>query len=465
MTDTTTSQPGQIQKPTSLALSICVGWGLGSVGVAMMYGVTNLLILRFMTDYLGIAAVAGGLVIGVSKLYDAITDPIMGVVSDRTKSRWGRRRPYMFFGGFLLAASMILLFNVPAFESTTNTLLYMLILMLFYATAYTIFNVPYLAMPAEMTEGYHERSFLISFRVYGVAAAGIFGLFGGPMLIELYGGGQAGHAAMAWVLGAIILVSALASFWMTRDAPFTEESASTKYTFREQFSTAIENKPYLLLLGSKLAGLFGFALSQPAIAFFYTNVLEVTDDFLGYYFLVFYISMIGSQSFWIRVSKVRGKKLIFMLCIALNMLGNLSWLLAGPEEPFSVMLLRALLLGFIGGGSLLMGQSMLPDTIEYDYRRTGLRREGIFAAFFTTIEKLAYTIGPAVTGIFLGAMGYISSKGAQDIVQPDSAITAIYICVGVIPATMGIFGLLFLSAYDLTEEKLKSTVRVSMKRS
>ena len=121
--------------------------------------------------------------------------------------------------------------------------------------------------------------------------------------------------------------------------------------------------------------------------------------------------------------------------------------------------LRGIAGGFGSSGMLLMAGSMLPDTMEYDFRRTGLRREGIFSGIYTTIEKVAFALGVTVLGVFLGAMGYIQSTGAP-VTQPPSAITAIYLCVGVAPLVTSILSCLFLWNYDLSETKLKTQTAV-----
>lgn len=461
MTDATPETAGAtgaalLNPERTLPLTVCVGWGVGSLGMAIMFGLINTFALKFMADHLAIAAGVAGLLLGVSKIYDGFTDPLMGVISDKTNTKMGRRRPYLLIGAFLLAASMVFMFNVPDFAQPSSAVIYMTAMLLLYATAYTVFNVPYLAMPAEMTEGYHERSYLMSFRVYGIAAAGFVGLAAGPMIIDGYGGGRAGFEAMAWIMGGAVLLSSLACFYFTKDAPFKHKIQTSKYTMKDQIRLAAENRPFMWLMLSKLCGLVGAALSAPAKAFFFPLVLGASLTSFGYYWIAFYIAMIVSQPFWLRYGKNHGKRNIFMFALLATVVVNLTWLLATPQEAYVITIIRGVFLGFFGGATLLMGQAMLPDTMEYDLRRTGLRREGIYAGFYTTIEKFSYAIGPAITGIVLGAMGYVASKGAP-VEQPDSAILAVYICAAGLPALMGVLGALSLTRYDLTEEKLKAT--------
>ena len=440
---------------------MCVGWGAGSLGVAVASGAVSALVLRYMTDFLAIGAAAGGLLIAASKIYDAITDPVMGIVSDRTSSKRGRRRPFLLAGGLLLALSLVMIFNAPNFSGVTGAMIYMTAALLLHATAYTVFNVPYLAMPAEMTANYHERSYLISFRVYAISFAGMLGLFVGPTIIASFDDGRVGHGVMAWVLAGFVVASTLICFQATRDAPFTQATKKKTYSPREEVALVLQNRPFLVLVGVKLCALLGLAMSMPAIAFFFSQVLNFSDAYLGIYFLSFYIAMMGSQSLWLSLGRRWGKRLTYMVALWAKVAVTMSWLMAGSDEPLVVMLIRAFLLGLTGGGTLLMGQSLLPDTIEYDFRRTGLRREGIFAGVFTTVEKFAYAFAPAITGIFLGAMGYVSSTGDVDAAQPDSAILAIYIAVAIVPSVMSAVAAVLLFAYDLDEHRLKATGNVT----
>ena len=461
------SENNSIKEPgieTSLPLSVCMGWGVGSLGMAIMYALVSTFALSFMVNHLSIAAGLAGLLIGLTKIYDGFTDPLMGIISDKTHTRIGRRRPYLLLGAILLSLSMFFMFNVPGSIPNNYAAAYMCLILLLYATGYTVFNVPYLAMTAEMTSGYHERARLMSFRVYGIAAAGFIGLAVGPILMDKFGGGREGFEVMAFVMAITVLVSSLLCFWFTKKAPFKNHIGSTQYTVKEQIRLASENQPFLWLMLSKLFGLLGSALSAPAKAFFFPLVLGASLTSFGYYWIAFYTAMMASQPFWLRQAKRFSKRDIFMLGLLLTVIVNLTWLLASPQEPYFITLVRGAALGFLGGGTLLMGQSMLPDTMEYDFRTTGLRREGVYAGFYTTIEKFAYAIGPAITGAALATMGYIASSDGIQTAQPDSAIIAIYICAAGLPSLTGILGALCLTRYNLTEEMLQKLKKTHLKR-
>lgn len=441
-----------------LPRSVCIGWGLGTLGPVTVLTATNVLLLRYLTDYVGIAAALASSLIAFSKILDAFLDPAMGWVSDRTNSKMGRRRPYLLLGGLLLAIAVVGVFAIPDIEDYTLRATYVGAVLIFYAIAYTVFNIPYLSMPAEMTTDYHERSYLMSFRVYGVALSTIAASVLGPMILSALGGDAYAHAMMSLVFVPIILVSAYVCFAATRTAPFAEKPEKSHYPVADQIRSVIANKPFFVLITVKFLTLLSLGV-QAVFAFFFTYVLQLSDSWLGQYFLASSIAMILAQPLWLKLAKSNGsKRNTYIIALAISVPVFLSWLLAAPNDPAWHIYLRAVLTGACGGGAILMGQSLLPDTMEYDYRRTGMRREGIFAGVYTTVEKLSGAIGISIVGAFLGASGYVQSRGS-DVVQPQSAIDAIYLTMGCLPALISFLGAVALIFYDLTEQKLKATVQ------
>ncbi|MCE7796263.1 glycoside-pentoside-hexuronide (GPH):cation symporter [Sphingobium sufflavum] len=445
-------------KGVRLPLLACIGWGAGTLAVAALFNSVNVLLLRYLVDHVGIGAALAGSLIALSKLYDAVIDPFVGAASDRSRSRHGRRRPFVLAGGLMLAAAALLLFNVPTSLSPSLVLAYVVFGLLFYSTAYAVFSVPYMAMPAEMTADYHERSRLISFRVYAVGAASLVATFVGPTLIARGGGGQSGHTLMSLFVAALAVAGCLFCFRATRDAPFHYGNSHERLGFVQKLRLLADNKPFVLLLIIKLLQLMALAVTQAAMPFLFKQVLHFSDATLGLYFLVFYISMMLSQQVWVRVGRNWGKRRVYLIATIFYALAYMSWFFLQPGEAIAITLMRAVGLGVTGGAVLLFGQSLLPDTMEWDYRRTGMRREGMLSAVYTIIEKLAYALGAALTGILLGASGYVQATGGTSVVQPDSAIDAIYFLASICPMILLALSCVALAYYDLSEEKLAAAV-------
>lgn len=440
-----------------IPLAVAIGWGVGTVVPSIMFNITNIWLMPYMTNFMGIAAAAAGGIFFVSKVYDAVTDPLMGVISDKTRTRWGRHRPYLIFGALVSALSILALFAPPSAVSGDMAVWYMLFALILYSTGYTIFNVPYLAMPAEMTQSYHERSFLMSWRVTAIQVAQIAALIGSSFLLSIFGDDRQGYAIVAWIMAGLIVLAGCTSFGMTAKARFHEVPHGPTPPFREQLRTVAGNKPFLQLVGIKFMMLLANSFSFGAYAYFVLRVLQETTDTMGYMFIASTSSALLAIPVWLRISKVIGKQKSLMIACSILALTSVSWLFAGPGDPLIMILLRPFGTGIAAAGMLMIGQSMLPDTIEYDRRRTGLERAGVFAGIYTTAEKMAYAFGPALTGFLLSSMGYVSGTQGMAIEQPESAITAIYIAIGVAPGVCLLGAISLIKFYKLDEEKLKAT--------
>ena len=330
--------------PARLSVSLAIGWGLGSLAIGILFNTTGMLLLRYLTDYVGLAAGLAGLLIAVSKIYDALTDPLMGWISDNTRSRLGRRRPWLLAGTLLCGLALVALFNVPAGWSGAALVAWVVVVLIFYATAYTVFTVPYMAMPAEMTTDYHERSRLIAFRVAFIGAAQLVAGYAAPMLILAFGDGRRGHSRMSVVLAAALVVFGLACFWMTRTARATTVGNSTgvglaspgtaaaRIGFGEQLRAVAGNRPFLILILSKLALLLAIASFGATFAYFVVHVLKATYALLGTFTVVSTITMFASLPLWLRLIKLTDKRRTFMLAATAYALLSFSWLLAGRRS-------------------------------------------------------------------------------------------------------------------------------------
>jgi GPH family glycoside/pentoside/hexuronide:cation symporter len=439
----------------TLPLSLRIGWGIGGLGSYTILSTSSLLLVFFMSTALGIDPAVAGTAIFVSKLYDMALNPLVGTLSDRHVSRWGRRRPFLLVGAVLSPAALVLMFNVPPFESDAATLGWMVATLVLLATGYTFFNVPYLSMPAEMTDGFHERTVLMSWRVFFVSIATIVSTAAAPALIEAFGGGRAGFAAMSWLVGGVCCFAMIACFAGTAGARRTGRTTE-RPGLAEQARLVLENQPFRMFIGAKLLQLVGLSASSTALAFLIVTVLGRGNFGLAEFGIASTVGTIASMPGWVRLARQFGKREIYIASIVVFAATKLSWLLATPHESHAVFIARALLTGITAGGIMLLGTSLLPDCAEYDWRRTGLRREGLYAGFYSFVEKLAFALGPLLSGAILSAGGFVKSAGGPPPVQPDSAVVAVFVASTVIPAVAPLLSILFLARYRLDEAQLRA---------
>ena len=438
--------------PATSNFKLFIGWGIGTLGASLLLNGFSFLALYYLTTVLGLGAALAGTLIGVSKVWDVFTNPLMGMVSDRTETRWGRRRPFLLVGAVVSGLAFAGLYSLGT-TSFSNSLPVITLLLIALGTGYTIFNVPYMAMPSEMLDDYHERTKLMSYRVFFIGIGTLVGGAAGQRIVELAGGGAEGYAFMGMAVGAGIFLFMAATFFGTAGARFTLRS-KVRYPFSEQLRLGLANRPFSMLLGCKFTQLFGLASNTATALFVIRFVMEKENPgvWLLWFGIASMLMQILSIPLWLRVTKLFEKRRTYIFSSVLFILASLSWLLANPAEPLWFFLLRAAVKGLAAGGLLLMGQSMLPDTIEYDYRSTGLRREGIYSGLYSIVEKAAFAISPAILGVALAYFGF-DSKAA---VQTGEAVDGIRHAAALLPALYFALSLPFLFAYRLTESKLRA---------
>ncbi len=432
-----------------------LGWAAGGHGTSVMIGVLTLFLLNYLTDNVGIGILVASQIIFVVRMYDLVTDPVMGIISDRSGSRIGRRRPYLLVGAITSFVAFVMLFNLPQFASTGALAAYVTLVLVLYSTAYTIFNVPHLAMPAEMTLDYHERTRLMSCRlVFFITAILVLSIAGGQILSKL--GEARGYPVFGWAIGATVLLAMAASFFFTAGTRFSERTLVSEYSLRQQAMLIWENKHFCIFLLAKFFLLMAQASFTVAFLFFAKYALGRGPELIVTFGVFQLIGTLIALPAWPYVSKRLGKRKALMVASIAYALVMLTWLLASPSEPDWVLNLRVMGIGLCSGGIIVLGFSILPDTIEFDRSTHGINREGVYSGIYSSMEKAASAVGPLIFGAYLSANGYASSTAGEQVVQPDAAVQAIYVGIAVFPALATLSAALVMFFYTLDEDLLKS---------
>lgn len=442
----------QVPPGSKLPLQLHFGWGLGTLGLtAFMVG--SYLLVRFMTDYMGVEPAVAGTIFALAKIYDGIADPIFGSLSDKVRSRWGRRRPFLLAGAFACGITFVLAFNTPVVSDPNLAAVMFAGVLMLHATSYAIFAVPYMAMPAEMTDEPQERSKLMSFRAVNGSLGNFIGM-GTAALISLFGGGLVGHRMMAVVIGLTIFAVLMGCFLLTKRARIVEVEKNHP-SYLVQLREAWKNKPFVVLQCSKLMLLSAGALHTASAAFFVQRRLEESDVWLFWIGATLVIGTILAQPLWLYCAKRFGKRNTFTLAGCFAAIVWMSWLPWGPGTPFPVLIVIGLLAGFGNGGIVMVSQSMLPDTLQFQRIRTGMRVEGSFAGIYIMVEKLGQAIGASVTGFTLAAFGYVSAKAGAQVVQPERAVMGVTLCYCVISALFLLASVAIMRFYPLDERTMR----------
>lgn len=439
----------------SIPRKIQIYWSIGALGVAFLLNVIAGFALFYMISVLKIDPFVSGTVIFVAKIFDVFTDPVIGSWSDRLKSNGSRRRPFLLAGAIISAASFLMIFTTPQFSSESLTIGYVFLGLILYAVGYTIFNIPYMAMPAEMTDSYHDRSSIHGFRVVMVNVGGLIAGAAIPSILEELGRTSWDAYAAIGVGGAIIIFASMMLAWAgTASARFTVASATTTPVLSE-LGHVFRNGHFIRLLLVKATQLFGVAATIAAFSFFVLNVMQRDFNTLSYYFVVVSAVSIVVTPMLVKLSKRIGKSRTYIVSASCYVLVVASWTLAGPGEPLWAVLLRAAILGIAVSGNVVMAMSMLTDIINYDAGKCGVRREGVFTSFYSFVEKFTFAFGPLVVGAALSISGFDEALPPESL-QTPAIRQALLLGVSYIPAAMGVLSIFLLAGYKLTAEDIEA---------
>jgi GPH family glycoside/pentoside/hexuronide:cation symporter len=442
---------------SELPLSVSLSFGVGTIGTAVLLNTVTVYLPAFFATVLGRSAGLAGLLLTISKLYDIFCDIAIGLASDRTRTRLGRRRPYMLAGAIVGTLAFCKIFSPPD-VSPDMMVWQMALLLLLYSTGYSLFNVPYLALPPEIAPSYHSRTRLMSYRTFFVAVGQVIALSASGWILQRLGGNRHGYAVMGYLLAAVVLVTELGTVAGLRETACVQEATSAR-DMLASLRAVLHNRPFGILMAAKFAQLLGVASAISMILLFMLNVLKVGYAGQAYFSLMQNVAIAVSMPGWVRAARLFGKRGCAVAAVIVYGASSLSWLLAGTGEAMALILVRAAFMGISAGGILLMGASMLPDTMDFDLRTTGMRREGAYSSAYAVVEKTGFAIGPGLVGLYLARSGYVPTVFGHLVQQPASARAAMYVGTAVLPAVFMAVSLVFLCLYRLDEQTLAGLKR------
>ena len=433
---------------------IGIAFALGAMGLAATTQAVTILLLRFLTDSLAVSAAIASLLIAAAHCYDALIDPVVGHASDRSPTRWGRRRPYLLAGALWMPIALIALFHIPGALGAGALIAYLAVGLLVLATASSMFKVPYAALSVEVCSNYHERSRIMAYRVFGGSIGLMLGSTVPAWMLASSGAHRAAYGDMARAMAVIVALCCLVGTLLMpkEDAGVT---APARHTLRQYARIAWDNVPFRIACAAHACFMVGVASAASSNAYFTRYVLGASDSWLGAFYIIMVVASLVSVPIWLKATLRFDKKPTYLFALAFYGLTHLSWLLSGPDEPLELRCLRVLLIGVATGGVMLLAYSITADVIHYDAVRSGQRREGALCGIQSVIDRAFSVVGVASIGVLLTAFGYLASDDTTVSVQPDSAIAGIYIAFAVVPAISCLISMAILSKYDLTAEMLR----------
>src|SRR6478609_3750134 len=430
----------------TLSRSVRFGYGSGSVATGAFGTVPGLMLLPYLTDSLGIAAILAGLIVFLPKAWDVILNPIAGRISDRTIDPRGPRRPWLLRAGIALAVGFALLFAAPDMATSLEAL-WVLVAFVGCATAYAFFQVPYVAMPAEMTSSYDERTRLMTWRVAILAFTIMLAGATAPAIRNAVGG-RDGYRVMGVAMALIILIGVVSAYVGTRHAPVTAPEPGAG-SLRDQLRIVATARDFRWLLTC-------FVIQALATGCMLAGVDYLASDVLGkdgaatLLFICFVGPALVLTPAWSALGTRLGKKRGYLYSSLILAVGALLATTA-QVAPVGFVYLAVVLVGVGYAGCQVFPLAMLPDAAAVDARRTGSNRAGVYTGVWTAGETLGLALGPAAFALVLTIGGYQSSTDG-DVVQPHSAVNAITLGFSVLPAALILLSLWWLRRYSLDHD-------------
>lgn len=458
-------------------LSEKIGYGFGDMSSSMFWKIFSYYLPFFYSNIFGLSLAHAGTLVLVTKLYDAVSDPVMGLIADRTNTRWGKYRPYLLWIAIPFAVAGVLAFFTPQTDNYTFKHVYAYVTYILMMTVYTAINVPYGAMLGVMTDDSREKSVFSSFRMF-FAFIGSFIAMGSfepllklrqsilgtlPAEWTLADSTPADWTIAVSVIGIVCAVLFILSFLMTRERvteaemakePVKENSNETaKTSVAEDLKALVANGPWWMLLGGGIAILLFNCVRGGAAAYYFADVLGTNAIFtLALFLTVGEISQLVGVVVTVPVSEKIGKKATFLLVlVAVTVLSIIVAFL--PETPagmWALLVLQILICIAIGINSPLLW-SMFADVADYSELKNGRASTGLIFSSSSMAQKFGAAFGSAIVLWVLMAFGYDNAKGA---VQTPEALATIKALISWIPAIGSAAGIAIMLGYPLTDKKM-----------
>ena len=428
-------------------------YGSGDLGFSLTLTIVAAYFAIFLTDVVGVQASTAALAIFLGRTWDYFNDPILGYLSDRTRTRWGRRRPFLLFGALPFAIAFVLLFLRPPFVSSLALALYYAFVYILFDTAATLVYMPYFALTPELTDSYDERTSLTSYRMFYSILGSLIAFTVPLMIIGAFAPESAPRVAlMAVIFGGVSAIPLLLVFFFTRERP--EFQRLEQPNLRQSLKAAAKNKPFVFGAVIFLLTWVSMDILQAMLLFFLKYVVqrEAQADLI---MASIFVTAIFALPFWTWLSRKMNKRLAYAAGVGFWAVVQVALISLNADSPLALVLGLCILGGFGVGGAHVLPWSMLPDAIEWDEWQTGQRHEGMFYSLVTLAQKVASSIAIPLALLVLDATGYIPNST----VQPDSALLGIRLVIGPLPALLLIIGIIFAVRYPLSREEHARVVR------
>lgn len=434
-----------------ISLKEKMGYATGDLACNFIYQTVSSFLLFFYTDVFGISAVAAGFMFLIVRMIDAVMDPLIGTIVDKTNTKYGRFRPYLLYGAFPFAGVAILCFTTPAFSDPMK-LVYAYVTYILLSITYSVVNIPYAALTSAITQDNKEVVSLTSVRMLFSNIGGLIVSFGVPLLAGIFTNAT-GKTSTGWqitmsimgILGALLLIYC---FMNTKERVQINHSEEAKINVKDIFIQLKSNRPLIIICLFFILN-FGVNSIVNSVGIYYVTYNVARPDLVKWYGLMGTLPALILMPLMPTMHKLMGKKKLLFTALSLKAIGLIAlFIIPATMVPlvFAGRLIAAL--GTITAGAFTW--ALIPETIDYGQYKTGKRASGIIYALVGFFFKFGMAIGGIVPGLILAKFGYVANH-----TQTATALNGILVTMTVIPAIFVIIELVAIFFYNLDEKEHK----------
>lgn len=428
-------------------------YGIGDMGNNVAYGAVGFYFVFFLTDVAGISPVWAGYIFMISRMWNAVCDFIMGIVSDNTKTRFGRRRPFLLFGAIPLGIAFAILWIVP-FSGNTQLVIYYTFAGILFNTLYSLVSIPYNALLPELSQDYDERTSISGYKMALSFVGTLLSAVGATLIVDTIYPGKSMYAVsypiMGKVLGLILIISILLAFARTKERVKSKDVEIQGNVFKNLKSLA-KLREFKLVLGVFIFNMIAFDVIMALYIYFMRYALKISDDLSFIFMAVPLVAAIIVTPMWVSISNKLGKKRTYIISAIYFVIPLIACMLM-PAGNIPITIVITVLIGVGISASQVLVFSILPDVVEVDELKNGVRREGLIYGATMFIYKIGSALFVAIVTAAMGWFGYVESTGSLMVEQTTNAIFGIRFLIGCVPALCLIISVIFINKLSLGKE-------------
>ncbi len=432
------------------------GYAIGDFGPAVGPGtIVPFFFMFFLTDVVKLNPSLAGITLLAAKIWDAANDPFFGFITDRTRTRWGRRRPYILFGAVPFGLTFFLLWVTPPWRDQIVICIHFILLYILFDTAFTAVGVPYQALIPEMTQDYDERTSLVGYQMVVSIGGGLLGAVLPMAIVGMFPDKRIGFAAMGAIMGVAFALPLFATFAVARERKEFQRRAALPVM--ESLRFVVRNRALWYVMGLDVLSWLAVDIVSAVFIYYLKYWIGMPEETAGLVLGLVLASALIFLPLCVLLSRRVEKKWAFVWGMSTWAVIQLAILLI-PQGAETLVWIMAFMAGLGVSAAHVMPSSMRPDVLEVDELASGSRQEGIYSGVAVFIRKLSTSIALLIIGVALDWAGYVPEG-----VQPESALWAIRIIMSPVPALLLIIAIIIAAFYPITREKHKTILEEVMR--